>query len=393
MIVYILALVSLLVILPVSGLIFSIPIYFKAKKKSTIIISSILLGILVGYVAFNFIPNPEFDLTRHQNVVNVFSKCSNFDDFAAVSEGFGSSLEIIPQVISYFVSRFNNPDLLQFICVAIGYSAIFYILSDSKKNANLGNKKFIPLFILMLFGQSTLYYFSGLYNYMAISLFALAFYLDYNKKKKIPAYILYILLPFVHNSILFPLAFLMLYKICGNKFDRRFVIISIFSVLAVTNILSFMIDSIGITQLEHVRTVLGEYLSKNDSMQRFYSGSGLFIEILKAMFVMAVSFIAIKTKKDDNIAPYIFIFIIVTLIMATNSIVIIRFASLALYLCIVPITELLSKKDTISKYLLFSTVALAAIFAVYNIHTIYPYGYDEIKANILFKTWPEIFIK
>ena len=363
----------LLVTFPFFGLIGSIFLYLKAKTPKQIVLFSILFGALFGFFAFNLTPENTFDIVSHHEKVEAFRGINSLDGYLEISKNI--DLEPVPNMLSFIASRFENANILQFIVATIGYSLLLYVLADYKNKKNLNQKRFLPILFLIIFGQSTLYYFSGLYNYLAINIFAFAFYLDYGKKKKITPYILYILTVFVHSGMVMPLAVLLFYKLIITR-NRSifFMIASIASVTLVmffsTEILSFFIKNFNFSFLTSIRDTLSNYIVKDIIFQRFYHG------ILK------------KDKKRKEIG-YIIMFAISTLFLLTRTVLMARFAALVLFLSIVPIMDTVkdlntkNKKDVLIMYII---CGLALIYTLYCIKVVMPYEL-EVPKNILFNTF------
>ncbi len=382
----------LLVTFPFFGLIGSIFLYLKAKTPKQIVLFSILFGALFGFFAFNLTPENTFDIVSHHEKVEAFRGINSLDGYLEISKNI--DLEPVPNMLSFIASRFENANILQFIVATIGYSLLLYVLADYKNKKNLNQKRFLPILFLIIFGQSTLYYFSGLYNYLAINIFAFAFYLDYGKKKKITPYILYILTVFVHSGMVMPLAVLLFYKLIITR-NRSifFMIASIASVTLVmffsTEILSFFIKNFNFSFLTSIRDTLSNYIVKDIIFQRFYHGFGLMVDISKIIFSIGISLYILKKDKKRKEIGYIIMFAISTLFLLTRTVLMARFAALVLFLSIVPIMDTVkdlntkNKKDVLIMYII---CGLALIYTLYCIKVVMPYEL-EVPKNILFNTF------
>ena len=382
---YIILVVILCVFIPVIGLPLSFPLYLKAKNTRQKIVTSVLLGLLVGIFAFYFTPREDFDLIFHRNVVEKYIAADSITDFNIISENI--DLEIIPRMLSFFVSKFDNVNILQFLVSLIGFSSIFYVLVDYKNRIGLSNIKFIPLFLLGLFGQPIIFYFSGLYCYLAISILALAIYLDYVKKIKIAPYLLYALVLLIHNSMAFPVAYIVLFKILGNRFNVKFLVVSILGAIFITFVLSFLVNDMGISFLGGIEETFEKYMSRNSSFQNIYTGAILVLDVIKLIFTILVSAIIVK-KKDESlsaVAAFILVFSIVIAILSARSIVMTRFISLVFYFSIVLAMQLIKNGTKISWFILIASYIFAITLSVYNIFAIHRYGYDGFIGNNLNK--------
>ncbi|MBP5674788.1 EpsG family protein [Candidatus Saccharibacteria bacterium] len=369
-------LVILLVAMPLLGLFASIPFYLRAKKPVQKITFSILLGVLVGFFAYHLVPEPNFDIVRHQAITERYMAVDTIDGFFDLSTRI--DLEIIPQFYSFLISKTGNLDLLQFFVVTAGFSMLFYILIDYKNKKELELKHFIPIFVVALFAQSLIYYFSGLYNYFAMSLFAFAFYLDYIKNRKVAPYILYVLLIFIHNSMLFPVLLLALYKICGNKINIKTCVIFVGGAVLVPLILTYLVDSLGVTSLDPIRTTLNAYMTRNDDFSKFYTDANLIMDVLQYATVAITCFITRNNKENKKFRDFTILFMISSGLMLINSIVFIRFFSLVLYLGLIPMMDAIKNRAKGFRYLIAAICVTAVVSAVINIHKLYPYGYNKL---------------
>lgn len=377
-------------IFPILGLLLTSFFYFFAKGKKTAIITSILFGVLIAFFAYNFIPDSKFDLVRHQALVNSYSEVHDVDSFVSVYKSSG--MELIPQLYSFVISRIGDVNLLQFFPVAIGYSALFYILVDYKNKIKLKNYKFIPVFILVLFGQSTLYYFSGLYNYTAINLFALAFYLDYFKTKKFSPCILYVSTFFIHTSMVLPIGLLMLYKLCNSKSIKRPVVFGILGVCVLLLLLLF--GGVGEYLIPNIinplRKMFLSYAGNNERFSRFYRGFGLVVDLIKIGLILMNCWLLRKDKNNSSAKKFVLFLSIVVVALLPISIVVIRFASLALFLSIPMLMDLINDDKRRHQYVLMVYVLVAILFTGYNIRSIYQYGYKNFIINKITLTLPEL---
>lgn len=378
-------------LLPFFGLLLFAILYFFANTKKSIIFSSIMLGVLVGFFAYNFVPAQNYDLVRHQELVKDYERADDVESFVRVYES--CDREPLLQFYSFLISRFGNVDLLQFFVVTIGYSVLFFILADYRSRIGLNNLNFIIAFVLVLFGQHTLYFFSGLFNYVAINLFAFAFYLDYFHNKKVLPYIIYVCSVFIHTSMILPLMLLGLFKINKNKISKKLVFMSLIVVAAG---LLFLINTrdMGGSGVGALQAMFNGYSSHNDHYRRYYDGAVLIVELVK---VALIFFAYALTKNNDDTIGSVRAFIIlslpITLVLFPISIVLVRFVSLFFFISIPMLMSALNNRADNSKLFVFVCIAAALLLSSYNIKTIYPYGYKGFFIKKLPTTTTEFFVK
>ena len=378
------------ILFPVLGSFFAVFKYFSKSKKCKILYSAIL-GILIGTMAFYFNPAEDFDLVRHQQVVRDYQNTDISDFFENTGR---HELELLPQFISFLISRTNNVDLLQFFIISIGYTLLFYMLLDYKKKKNISNLKFIPLFIIMMFGQFTLYFFSGLYNYLAIILFAFAFYLDYEKKcKKKYCYPLYLLSVLMHSSMILPSVLLMLFKFSGNvingKFIRRFVmglLIIVFSFILLTDVLQ-------VEAILHLKYVFMTYVIENTRMKNYYWGNILFMEILKAILSFTMFMYYSKIRKKQNEFTLFSVFLLLFVVITSPFFIMsIRFIPLILYICYVPLVDMFEDDNKYVHQVYYFACLIAIYLIIYNCLIMSEYGIFDVFTNHILSTPIDLYM-
>ena len=348
-------------LLPIVGVAFVLFFYlFDAKKNS--VLYSLLLGITLVIIAYYFIPPQDYDLYRHHLIVeNYIGKDLTY---------FISSLKLIdreflPLLISYIISFTKNVDILQFFITAIGYTIIFYIIHDYRKNTSINIFSFIIITLFTFFGFNALNFISGLWNYIAIILFSLALYLDYIKKynKKI-CYLLYFIALLFHNSMIFPTIILIIYKIFKNKLNLKSIIISILICIAPSFLLTLINSLVNIQFFQKIEQLYNAYF-QNNYMYNFYGGTPLLIEITKLIVIIVCLLIQKERNKIDNINGFIILLSTCILSVLPQSIVMIRFIMLLQFIGIVPMIDAFKKFTKLRLLIIFGIIILTLIYFVY----------------------------
>lgn len=348
-------------LLPIVGVAFVLFFYlFDAKKNS--VLYSLLLGIALGIIAYYFIPPQDYDLYRHHLIVeNYIGKDLTY---------FISSLKLIdreflPLLISYIISFTKNVDILQFFITAIGYTIIFYIIHDYRKNTSINIFPFIIITLFTFFGFNALNFISGLWNYIAIILFSLSLYLDYIKKynKKI-CYLLYFIALLFHNSMIFPTIILIIYKIFKNKLNLKSIIISILICIAPSFLLTLINSLVNIQFFQKIEQLYNAYF-QNNYMYNFYGGTPLLIEITKLIVIIVCLLIQKERNKIDNINGFIILLSTCILSVLPQSIVMIRFIMLLQFIGIVPMIDAFKKFTKLRLLIIFGIIILTLIYFVY----------------------------
>ena len=375
--------------LPIIGGAFVLLFYLFDTKKNSFLYS-LLLGVTLGIIAYYFVPPHDYDLYRHHIIVeNYIGKDLTF---------FISSLKLIdceffPLLISYIISFTKNVDLLQFVITTIGYTIIFYIIHDYRKNTNIDIFTFIIVTLFTFFGFNALNFISGLWNYIAIILFSLSLYFDYIKKynKKI-CYLLYFITLLFHNSMIFPIIILIIYKIFNNKLNLKSIIISILICIAPAFLLALINSIVNIQFFQNIEQLYYAYF-KNSHMYEFYGGTVFLIEITKLIVIIACLLIQKERKKTDNINGFIILLSICILSVLPQSIVMIRFIMLLQFIGIVPIFDALKKNTKLKLLYIFGIIVLTLIYSIYTYKLFKNQNFGTLFNYNIFKNIITIFRK
>ena len=270
--------VILFILFPIIGLPIYLFYYVFDKNKKGILYSAVI-GLTLGILAYYFVPRTDYDLYRHQMIVSQLTGIS-FQQFLILSKEI--ELEFLPSLYSYIIALFHNLNLLQFFIVSLGYFILLFMLYDYRKISKIKVLPFLFIVLFTLFGFNTLYFISGLYYYIAIIIFAYAFYIEYVKKgNKMVSYLLYLSTLFIHNSMAFALIILFIYKLCMNKFNLKSAFICIFIFSLSFYVINFINSIFDIQFLDTVLKMYNSYVTRDDSFKILYSGIILFIEITK----------------------------------------------------------------------------------------------------------------
>lgn len=333
---------------------------FVDPKKNTIL-KSIIFGLFFGIIAYIFIPRSDYDLSRHQLYVKSFMNSGGLN-YLIYKIRF-HEYELIPTIYSFIIAKFNNVNLTQFFVVSLGYGTMYYLVSDYSKRINMNNLFRIVILMFTIFGFYVLYFISGLYFYIGAIIFSLAFYLDYYKKSnRLTVYLLYFLTIFIHDSMLFPLGILALYKLFKSNINIISMLVISFLIFFSYTILFHLTYTYSVDFLEPIFKMYSSYLSNGEYMIRLYRGNIFFIEISKIMVVLISTIILYVKENKNKYYNYIILMILSTLFMVTRSIVMIRFSMVIHLIGIVPLSnyfiEIKNKKNKLLMFVFLSVLSL-----------------------------------
>lgn len=379
----------LFVVVPILSLPITLIMYFFDKKSKGILYAT-LIGITLGIIVYYYIPFSNYDLYRHQLVVK---QMMGRDIGYLIYYIKNSSLEFLPLVNMYVASRFNNPDLIQFWIVSLGYGILFYMLYDYRKISNVNTVVFIIITVFTIFGFNTLYFISGLWYYISIIIFSLAVYLEEIKKKnKILCYILYGVSVLFHNATFFAIAVLLIYRFMGSKLNFRTVVIAMAIFILPTLILELLNNWFNIKIFKSILDMYNAYLG-NDRMFIYYRGRILIIEFTKLIVTIFAIIFQKEQSKTESINGFIVLLSICTLIMLPKSIVMIRFVMPIQFMGIVPLFDSLKKVTKKHFVFILFLMALDLFYVQYFYDRMYFQSFGNLFENRYYNNIFKIFEK
>lgn len=360
-----LALIVLLFLLfPVMSFPMALIAYFRDPRHRTAY--SLILGSIFGVVAYHLKPTSAYDLYRHHIVVADMYSLS----WSKFNSQLFSTIEPITFLINFVISRLRNFDYLQFFVVTIGYWILFYIIGDYAKRNKIRNSSLLLSLAFTLTSIICINFFSGLWNYLAMFIFFLAFYLEYYKRKsRLITYPLYIASSLIHLSMLFPILILIIYKFCREKINVRLGLI-IGSILIFQRIIPYLADQISkIPQFADFGSLYGSYFINNSAAFSLFDTKVIVMNLL-ILSVYLITLGKIKHTKKVEIkktADYVLILIISVLGISTSAITSLRFVVLVQLLGSLIIMNVFSQKKFAIHYLLgFYMVLLILLFSIYQ---------------------------
>jgi hypothetical protein len=331
-------------------------------------IYSLIISFSIGLLAYNMIPQSNFDILRIQSDLAGLSQVKYY--------GLKSLLMQSPEparlLFDFFVYNLNDKSLLQFIAVWIGYFLIFYMIGDySNKNQIRKTSVFITLTYIII-GFAAIYFFSGIYNYLAMILFSYAFYREtYQKKSKVISYFIYLSTPLIHNALALPLLVLFFYKISSEKFRIPTLSALALSMIYITAPLSLFLNKVSFLSLfsQYQAIVLG-YLGqplRTDVLTQ-YTYSVLALEIFKILISLFLAVLYAKDKGNHKKTSAFIIYLITAItILSLTTPITLRFLLISSLVGIPILLEKINNNIGEKKYGLILALLLVSIaMAVYQ---------------------------
>lgn len=312
------------IILPILSIILLIIGATYSKKYRMIYMIGI--AFVLAIIAYKYIPTFEYDLYRHHLEMDKL----RLMNFSRVLKYAISEVEILRIMIMYIISKFNNNNILQFIIAFCGYTIIFFMITDYAKRKNIKRWVVLLCSIYLVFTLNYIYFISGLWNYIAMIIFALGVYIEYIlKKTKWYLYALYLITPFIHISMLFVIVLKVLCKIIAK--DRvnlkSFIIISIM-MIGIPIFISIISKYSSIPILSYLVRMYQSYFINGSKYDYLHRGNKVIVAIID-FIIYLYAFYCVRKKANEPIYNIAIIFFVSTLILMISSSVFIRFIFLA----------------------------------------------------------------
>lgn len=179
-------------------------------NKYQIAIGGIIFAVSLSVIAYCTEPVYTDDLYRHFQEITMMKNGGLYylENQAIYKDNF------IINYFFYFISLIGNERLLPFFSIVLTYIIFFYIIYDFCKKEKV-KIDILAIYIFMHFALCFLRYsISGVRNYLAFSIIALAIYREIVKNNKnIITYMLYIIPVFIHSSSLIFILLRVTYKL------------------------------------------------------------------------------------------------------------------------------------------------------------------------------------
>lgn len=216
------------------GILFIVTFFISSAKdikktKRILVIYVILLGIM----AYFYVPSETSDLSRHFYSLKFYSEMP-LNDFISFILKKSSPLSIIYLRI---IGKLGNEHLLPCITSTIHYSILFKMYMDFIKKYEIKSKYMALGFIILMISGKFLGLISGIRNGLAFIFAEYAIYIDFFKNEKISktAY-LYIIAALIHTAAIIPFILRIIYYMFEKNKNllakvKDIIIISIFILL------------------------------------------------------------------------------------------------------------------------------------------------------------------
>lgn len=370
---------------PILSLPFVLIGYFYDQKQNTLY--SILFGVIMGLFAYYLQPPITYDLYRHHQLVDDLSTYNASYFFKTLWD----TSEPLQALINFGVSLTHNHDLLQFGIVTVGYSILLYVMGDFARRNGIKKSTLLIVFIFTLTSFVCINFFSGLWNSLAMLVFALAFYRDsYARGNRLVTYLLYAITPIIHSAMFFPLVLLVVHKLFKERINFKAVLAILALFLAPSVLLPIINYFTDIPIFAQLEPMYNAYFLNGAQFNGLYDGWVIPMEIAKISLYI---FVGLAYKAGHNsmlkLRAFVLLLCTATALLVINSLVFLRFVLLIQFIgSILMMTYLNERKDRTRMVFVGCTIVLDIVFCAYQYMTLRgldftPFGLDHLLSNIL----------
>ena len=331
------------------------------------------LAFVLGLVAYFYVPDVREDLFYHLHTIDYIRLSLSSDKLITFD-----LTEPLTLLIKYLVAFLNNPNLLQFFVGTLSYFIILYLTTSMIQDRKIFIKIVIYLFVISTFNFLTVI--SNLFCNLGLLIFSYGIYREYFKKKKgVINVIIYLISFLIHNSLIFPIAILVIYKMSKQKKLKNIIVTMSIFLLAIPIIVQILSNFSFISIINTICEFYNEYFVNNSDFDEMHTFNTILLYLLKMIPFIMSYFIAFNKREDSDDLVFIYFYSIILLLFMTTFAI--RFIPIVVLLGIPMICKIFSQSTykTISFIITVVMILLSILFFYYQfIKT----DLDKIKINI-----------
>lgn len=358
-------------------------ILFSKKKKN---IYFMILAFALAMIAYYYIPDVSEDLYRHHS--DVFNIGLLGKD--TVKYNLINGIEQISYLIKYLVSLSGNVNLLQFFVTFIDYLIMFYIINKILSKYDISNFSYLLIFSFTVCSFSYLTIISNLWNTLALLVFSLGLYLEYEEKKsKWLCYLIYISTIFIHSSMVVPFVLIFIFKLMGEKVNFRIIATIAIGILCLEPILNFLVTNFDASIFLELKSFYNNYFLNEDNFSYLHTTSVLVLYLSK-LIPYFIAYLLIK-HDHNKMADFSIIVMIAILALFVKSTFSIRFIPIVQLAGLPLLCNIFNKKNKQLHLMLdFILIALLLGVSYYQYAQIVNKNFIDLN-SLLFKNIIDIF--
>ncbi len=304
------------IVCPILSLPF-IALGIKKDKKYRMAYLSIV-AVFLALFSYHYQPTTSDDLYRHQADVASYENQS----VDSLMKDLSTQPEQLSLIYKYTISKTGNEGLLQFFIAIMCYIILLYLLNkQTEKHGDLAMWKKIGVWLFVLSGFHFLVITSGMFYTLALEIFSLAVYLDYERKKKVVSWICYLVPVLIHTCAALPLLAILLYKLLGSKINLKNGLILSAAVLSIGFIMTAVAPNIDIPVVKELSKLYVAYFNNEEQWSDLHSPLVLTLYLLRLVPVIVGCFLVKKCNdKTTGFSLFMTLLIILLFFQTTFSI-------------------------------------------------------------------------
>ena len=345
----------------------------KDKKHKNVYL--IIIAIFVALFSYNYRPKSEEDLYRHHIDTMQYEDAS----VEVLAKDISQKPEQLSTVYKFIISKTGNQDLLQFFTSAMSFFILFYLLNEyTEKNKDVKGWKLFGIWIFVLAGFHFIVITSGIFYTLALEVFSLGVYLDYEKKRKVWGWTFYIMPMFIHTCAFLPFILILLFKILGSKNNIKNILILVGLIMSIGFLLMVIAPNIDLPIVKELSNLYKWYFNNEEVWADMHSIPILIMYMSRLLPVIFGRLLSNKRESIGDFAIFMTIAIVVLYFQTTFSI---RYIHIAV-LCGLPLIFEAAKNKKHGGIYCVSLYALAVPHIIYQVNQIFRLGKFENAEKI-----------
>lgn len=294
----------------------SLPFVFaglkKDKKHKKVYL--FIIAIILALFSYCYKPTASEDLYAHHVDTMQYKNMS----MNKLTEEVSKKPEQLSVIYKYVISKTGNPDLLQFFAAFVCYAILLYLLNEYSERSNgISALKKVAIWVFVISGFHYLVITSGIFYTLALEIFSLGVYIDYEKKRKILGIMCYVIPVFIHTCAALPLAIILLYKMLGSKVSFRNVAILSVLLMSIGLLMTVVLPSFNNPLTNELSSLYTSYFGNEEKWANLHDVFTLTV-YLSRLIPILIGF-CLTRQKNDVSGFSIFMTILVVLLFFQTS--------------------------------------------------------------------------
>lgn len=334
----------------------------KDKKHKNIYL--VIIAIFVALFSYSYRPKPAEDLYRHHIDTMQYEEAS----VDVLAKEISQKPEQLSTIYKFVISKTGNQDLLQFFTSATSFFILFYLLSEyTEKNKDVKGWRLLGIWIFVLSGFHFIVITSGIFYTLALELFSLGVYLDYEKKKKFLRWVFYVMPMFIHTCAVLPFIILVLYKILGSKINIKNVLILSGLIMSIGLLLMVIAPNIDLPIINELSNLYKWYFNNEEVWAEMHAVPILIMYMSRLLPVVFGRLLSTRKESISDFAIFMTVAVVVLYFQTTFSI---RYIHIAV-LCGIPLLFKAVQHKKYGQIYAASLYMLSFPHVIYQLHQLF----------------------